>query len=397
MIYFASRTRRISSRAWPLLNCAAALVLGACVVQVSAAPGQDPTAFLQTRVPQVMTENALTNAAPSVSATPPLPTSTAPPQLSVATYTPAPPSPTVSGLKVATYTPIALPTAGASVTPPLAAGATNTPSQPCADQACADSAEHFWLERPISPTFTDYADPTYRYGSTQNGAREPHHGIEFVNLSGTPVIAAGAGTVVVAGNDWTTAYGPSLYFYGNLVAVQLDQTYNGQAVFNLYAHLESVAVQPGQRVNVGDVLGAVGYTGVAVGPHLHFEVRVGRNDYFATRNPELWLKPLRYNGKYWGLIAGRVQTADGTPVDDYTVVIRPLAVEYDAPKVKFITTYARETLNGDDRLQENFAVSDMPLGTYTVSVNTTTLYQQTVTVTAGHITWVTFTVEPPAQ
>ena len=71
------------------------------------------------------------------------------------------------------------------------------------------------------------------------------------------------------------AYGPATHFYGNLVVVRLDQHYHGQPVFNLYGHMRSIASRPGEHVQAGDTLGAVGSTGVAIGPHLHFEVRVG--------------------------------------------------------------------------------------------------------------------------
>jgi len=297
------------------------------------------------------------------------------------------------------------PTLPATETPtPVPSSPTPVPSPvptfdiftPCEDQACATAGEHFWLERPIPAGYVNYADRSYPYGSTLDGQREPHHGVEFANSAGTPVIAAAPGTVIVAGNDATTAYGPTKNFYGNLVVVQLDQTYNGRPVLNLYAHLQTVIATLGQTVKPGDLLGTVGQTGVAIGPHLHFEVRVGQNDYLSTRNPELWLKPLFYNAKSWGAIAGRVTDTQGRRVEGYTVVIRPVAVDYAEPRTKYVSTYVRETLNGDDALQENFAIGDLPLGTYSVSVNTTKLYQQTITVTEGHVAWVTFMVNPPA-
>jgi len=363
-----------------ILHLSFIILLSACsAAATSSAAGPNPTEFVATRVAELLTQNAMT----------------APPQE-------APHIPTVTSVS----TTLALPTSGATITPlPSPAPGTGasetrpdgpTPT-PCADQACVTAAEHFWLERPIPAGYVNYPDRTYPYGSTFQGLREPHHGVEFFNPSGTPVVAAAPGAVVVAGNDWTTAYGPATHFYGNLVVVQLDQPYQGQPVFNLYAHLQSVSATVGQHVNTGDLLGVVGYTGVAIGPHLHFEVRVGQNDYFSTRNPELWLKPLLYNDHRWGAIAGRVADMDGHLVDGYTVVIRPVAVDYDNPRSQYLTTYAHDAqrLNGDDSLQENFAIGDMPLGTYTISVNTTTFYQQTVTVTAGHITWVTFVVKPP--
>ncbi len=360
------KCRRPARFSCAILHFSLVILLAACSAPPTPSAGPNPTQFIATRVVKLLTQNALTDAAPH-----PIPT-----------VTPIPGK-------------LVLPTAGATVTSRPFPAVTRTPATPCADQACANAAEHFWLERPIPAGYVNYPDRTYPYGSTFQGLREPHHGVEFFNPSGTPVVAAAPGTVTVAGNDAITAYGPATRFYGNLVVVQLDQPYDRQPVYNLYAHLQSASVAVGQHVNTGDTLGLVGYTGVAIGPHLHFEVRVGQNDYDSTRNPELWLRPLRYNDHRWGAIAGRVVDTDGKPVDGYTVVIRPVAVDYDSPRSQYLTTYARETLNGDDVLQENFAIGDMPLGTYLISVNTTTFYQQTLTVSASRLTWVTFVVKPP--
>ena len=292
-----------------------------------------------------------------------------------------------------------LPTSGPTVTPPETLEATNTPGTPCANQACAQAAGHFWLDRPIplDGSYVTYVDRSYPYGSTQGGLREPHHGVEFFNNAGTPIVAAAAGEVVVAGQDRAVAYGPAIDFYGKLVVVRLDQVYQGQPVFNLYGHMLSIRVAPGDHVQAGDLLGAVGSTGVAIGPHLHFEVRVGRNDYGATRNPELWLKPLSANGNVWGAVAGRVVDLAGNLLPDVTVAIKPLATVTDKPRNRYITTYALDPIqiNGDDQLQENFAIGDMPPGLYAVSVSTSKFYQQALTVISNQVAWVTFVVRPP--
>jgi murein DD-endopeptidase MepM/ murein hydrolase activator NlpD len=276
-----------------------------------------------------------------------------------------------------------------------AEGVPPTPSTPCPDQPCASAAEHFWLARPIPPDANVYVDRTYPYGSTQQGQREPHHGVEFVNRAGMPVLAVAPGTVVVAGDDSLVAYGPATRFYGQLVVVRLEQEFNGQAVYTLYAHLSAVTAKMGQAVAMGDVLGAVGQTGVAIGPHLHFEVRVGQNAYTHTRNPELWLRPLTgANNTPYGALAGRVTDLDGNLLYDLPIVVRPLEVG-EPTRARYLTTYARETLNGDDVLQENFALDDLPAGTYRVAVNTTTFYEQTVRIEPGRLTWMSFSVKPP--
>ncbi len=364
-------------------SCAVALSLAGCAeLPSNAASGPDhsaATAYIQTRVAETLTQSAApATDRPAASARPP-----ATPVLEFATLTPI-------------LTRPAVPTAGATVTPPAADDAPPTPGTPCPDQACASEAAHFWLERPIAPEAQLFVDRTYAYGSTQQGLREPHHGVEFVNRSGTPVLAAGAGTVVVAGDDAATAYGPATQFYGNLVVVQLTRTLAGQPVFTLYGHLAQINVTVGQRVRAGERLGEVGQTGVAIGPHLHFEVRVGDNHYDHTRNPELWLKPLPdLKDRPYGVLAGRIVDLDGNVIRGQTVVIRPVDVN-EKTRAKYITTYEQAALPGDDALQENFALGDLPAGLYSVAVNTTKFYQQTVRVEPGQLTWVTFTVKPPA-
>ena len=87
-----------------------------------------------------------------------------------------------------------------------------------------------------------------------------HTGIDLPAPTGTPVHAAAAGRVAWAGWLWGG--------WGNLVTLA-----HGHGVRTLYAHLSRVDVKVGQHVPVGAVLGAVGATGDATGPHLHFEVR----------------------------------------------------------------------------------------------------------------------------
>jgi Peptidase family M23/Putative peptidoglycan binding domain len=88
-----------------------------------------------------------------------------------------------------------------------------------------------------------------------------HAGIDIVAPTDTPVAAAAGGRVTWAGR---LAGG-----WGNLVVVA-----HADGVRTLYAHLSSIAVRVGERVGTGAPLGAVGVTGDATGPHLHFEVRL---------------------------------------------------------------------------------------------------------------------------
>lgn len=96
---------------------------------------------------------------------------------------------------------------------------------------------------------------------------QQHQGIDYAAPSGTPVRSVGDGVVESTG---------SKNGYGNVVEVRHS---GGRTT--LYAHLRRIDVRNGQRVERGDRLGAVGATGWATGPHLHFEFKVGG----VPRNP----------------------------------------------------------------------------------------------------------------
>lgn len=86
----------------------------------------------------------------------------------------------------------------------------------------------------------------------------PHNGVDFAAPTGTPVRAAGDGVVIGAGRNSD---------YGNQVEIRHE---NGWTT--TYSHLSSIAknLRHGQAIKRGDVVGAVGQTGLATGPHLHF-------------------------------------------------------------------------------------------------------------------------------
>jgi murein DD-endopeptidase MepM/ murein hydrolase activator NlpD len=88
-----------------------------------------------------------------------------------------------------------------------------------------------------------------------------HAGVDLLSDAGTPIIAAAAGRVVFAG--WRAGG------WGKLVTIA-----HAGHVRTLYAHLSAVDVRVGEWVAGGTVLGRVGATGDATGPHLHFEVRL---------------------------------------------------------------------------------------------------------------------------
>jgi murein DD-endopeptidase MepM/ murein hydrolase activator NlpD len=90
-----------------------------------------------------------------------------------------------------------------------------------------------------------------------------HEGIDLPAPTGTPVIAAADGEVVYAGDG--------IRGYGNLVVLQ-----HPGDLLTVYAHNSAVYVTQGQAVRAGERVAAVGQTGRATGPHLHFEVREGQ-------------------------------------------------------------------------------------------------------------------------
>lgn len=105
--------------------------------------------------------------------------------------------------------------------------------------------------------------------------RAPHTGVDFSASAGTPVLAANAGLVALAEEH---------FFAGRFLVLD-----HGEGLYTMYFHLQDSLVQPGQRVTQGEVIGHVGSTGRATGPHLHWGVRL----YGARINPEelLRLKP----------------------------------------------------------------------------------------------------------
>jgi len=93
------------------------------------------------------------------------------------------------------------------------------------------------------------------------GASWFHSGVDFAMPKGWPVVASAPGRVEIAGMM------PS---YGNTVVID-----HGQTVHTVYMHLSKVLVSDGERVNEGQLIGLVGDTGFALGPHLHFSSYIG--------------------------------------------------------------------------------------------------------------------------
>jgi murein DD-endopeptidase MepM/ murein hydrolase activator NlpD len=290
--------------------------------------------------------------------------------------------------------PSSTPTREATLTP-SAIPPTATPQPTDTPKRCDPAVRDFCIEpgfqvfeRPISPEFTDSIDPTYPYGSTQGGKRDPHHGVEFPNASGTPVLAAADGSVVYAGNDATIPFSRWTNYYGNLVIIKHQMPESPyQAIYTLYGHLSKIDVETGKAVKAGEKIGEVGMTGGAIGSHLHFEVRLTPEDYTTTLNPELWLIPHAGNGA----LAIRVHNATGDLVTtDLNVQYFP-DPEQPAARAYPLTTYAAECINEASIWSENAGLGDLPAGQYRITfVYRNLLYEKWVEVLAGEITIVDF-------
>jgi murein DD-endopeptidase MepM/ murein hydrolase activator NlpD len=123
------------------------------------------------------------------------------------------------------------------------------------------TAERRWrgpFARPVAGT-----EPGTGFGARRviNGQpRAPHTGIDYASPTGSPVYAANDGRVALVGD---------FFFPGKLVVLD-----HGLGVYSLYFHLDRIAVDEGIPVAKGQLIGTVGATGRATGPHLHFGISV---------------------------------------------------------------------------------------------------------------------------
>ena len=91
-------------------------------------------------------------------------------------------------------------------------------------------------------------------------AKTPHSGVDVAAATGTPVMAPADGVVRLADND--------MYFEGGLILID-----HGQWLESAFLHLSRIDVKPGDKVSSGQVIGAVGATGRATGPHMHWSLK----------------------------------------------------------------------------------------------------------------------------
>jgi murein DD-endopeptidase MepM/ murein hydrolase activator NlpD len=115
-----------------------------------------------------------------------------------------------------------------------------------------------------------FAWPTQGYLSQRFWSGHP--GIDIANRTGTPILAADAGYVLLAGQD--------TWGYGNQVVID-----HGNGFMTRYAHLQKILVKAGDSVSKNQQIGLMGSTGRSTGPHLHFEVIQNG----VVRNPQSFL------------------------------------------------------------------------------------------------------------
>jgi murein DD-endopeptidase MepM/ murein hydrolase activator NlpD len=244
--------------------------------------------------------------------------------------------------------------------------------------------DHFYFARSIAANVVTWPIADYRYGGIFFRPEVVHTGIDLPADIGTPVQATGPGTVVWAG--WGLFNNAPNYKddpYGMAVAIRHDFGYKDQPLFTIYAHLSEVEVIIGQVLEAGDVLGKVGRTGFTTGPHLHYEVRVGANDFFSTRNPELWLAP----PEGWGVLVARIMDTYQRPLPHYEIIVRSEATQ----RAWILKTYGETGVNSDPYYNENLVLSDLPAGVYLVNVPYAGLNNRMeIQILPGQVTYFTF-------
>lgn len=317
---------------------------------------------------------------------------TAEPTTAIPTFTP---THTLTSTPSITPTPTPTSTASLTITPTpsqtLTPTQTQTPSHTPTPTITPTIApvDFYAFRRPFTREQIDYADRTYPYGMGEMRGLPIHHGLDFANGRGTPILAIGDGIVYYAGQDITVLWGPIPDYYGNLVVILHDiKSLDGLPVYSLYGHMQRIDVTTGQRVAAGDRLGSVGDSGVAFGPHLHLEIRVGHQpeSFGSVRNPDLWLRPY----PEFGTLAGRMTYDDGLPVYEGTISVRRAGLNNAV--VRYAYSYnALDTIASDNIWGENFTLGDLPADTYEVFVsdrNGRVRFKQEVVIEAGKTSFV---------
>ena len=259
--------------------------------------------------------------------------------------------------------------------------ATLIPYDPTAEDFCIVDG-NFIFQNPLGPDSASAIARSYAYGSTNEGRRDPHHGVDIESEEGAPVYASAAGVVIFAGPDRERQFAPWKNYYGNVVVVR-----HGDGLYTLYGHLSQIYVSEGGRVNGGDLIAAVGHTGVALGSHLHFEVRSGGDgqDYYSTENPELWLA--LQDGM--GALSITLGTNKGHKVQRNLVIWRYFPDTNTPQEIYYASTYPK----GFEQNKEDCVLSNLPPGRYRIAfTDSMGLHERVVNVEAGKLTQLVFDV-----
>lgn len=387
---------------WIIFGVILGVILTALVVvviglnqanQVNALAAATPTPTkTPTKRPTATPTVTSTSTSTPTSTNTPTPTDTAtstatPTETSTPTFTPEPPTPT--------FTPsaTAIPPVTDTVAPPISAEVTltvtleltgttdltptgvitpagtpaptptpvpRTVAVPANLPNSLEVTDHLWFTRPFTEAYPSWGSFYYPYGTNGGGQYFWHFGIDIQSFQGQPIIAVGDGRVVHAGPDTTpqTQLGPWTNFYGQAVIIEHHQRWDNKPVYTLYGHVSRGLVGVGQEVKAGQPIALVGGLGVATGPHLHLEVRVGGTTYYDTRNPDLWMRP----DPGYGVIAGRV-----VDYQNFLVPVQLVTLHRANEPKRFwrqTFTYPDHQVNSDDKLMETFTFADVPVGQY---------------------------------
>ena len=332
-----------------------------------------------------------------------------------ASFTPSEPTETHVSLNLTTLTPTAVPEISSTPEPIPSTPDLSNPPDPQKSFAAwrppvypvpwvPSPQDHFYFSNPIAAYAIDPAYSTYGYGDVFF-EDVVHTGIDIPGDIGTPILATGDGKIIYAG--FGVYRGGSDIFddpYGKAIVIEHSFGYQGESLFTLYAHLDEILVEKGQAVTAGDQIGLLGKTGKTTGPHLHFEVRVGKNEYFSSRNPDLWISP----PQGWGILVGQILTYEGRLLEQQPVHLSRIgerASEYESTDYLWIgKSYQNQAINSDPYYKENLTIANIPAGTYLVSIPVTYIgfsYQKEIEILPGQVTfikfnlWRGFTLENP--
>ncbi len=140
------------------------------------------------------------------------------------------------------------------------------------DEVIKENPEKYYRGRFVKPI---YGRVSMIFGINEfiNGEESgKHRGLDFAAVAGTPIMASNSGIVRLA---------ERLPAHGNAVVID-----HGQGIFTYYAHMSKILATVGEKVKKGQVIGLVGMTGVATGPHLHFSMSLHN----LRVDPMQWLK-----------------------------------------------------------------------------------------------------------